>query len=135
MFMGSLNDQIADLLTRLRNASQARHRYIDVHYSKMKEAIVKILKEKGFVAHYLIKEEKKKGTMRIFLKYALQRDPVIHGLKRVSKCSLRQYVGCHEIPRVFGGMGISILSTSKGVMDGDRARALKIGGELLCLAW
>jgi len=132
--MGCLNDPIADLLTRIRNASQARHRYIDVHHSKMKEAIVKILKETGFVAQVLIKEEKKKVTMRIFLKYA-QRDPVIHGLKQVSKSSLRRYVGCHEIPRVFGGMGISIISTSKGVIDGEKARTLKIGGELLCLAW
>lgn len=88
--MGSANDPIADLLTRLRNASAARHLYIDVSYSKMKEAIVKILKEKGFVSHYLIKEEKKRGTMRIFLKYAAHREPVIHGLKRVSKPS---YIG------------------------------------------
>lgn len=133
--MGSANDPIADLLTRMRNASRAKHRYIDVCHSKMKEAIVKILKEKGFVAQYLIKEEKKRTTMRIFLKYASQRDPVIHGLKRASKSSLRQYVACREIPRVFGGLGISILSTSKGVIEGDKARELKVGGELLCLAW
>lgn len=133
--MGSLNDPIADLLTRMRNACQAKHCFIDIQHSKMKEAIVKILKESGFVAQYLIKEEKKKVTMRIFLKYASEREPVIHGLTRVSKCSLRKYVSCHEIPRVFGGMGISILSTSKGVMDGEKARELKVGGELLCLAW
>jgi small subunit ribosomal protein S8 len=132
--MGS-NDPIADFLTQVRNANQARHRFIDVHHSKMKEAIVKILKEKGFVAQYLIKEEKKKVTMRVFLKYASARNPVLHGLKRVSKVSLRQYVAYHEIPRVFGGMGISILSTSKGVVDGEKARELKVGGELLCLAW
>lgn len=133
--MGFVNDPIADLLTRLRNASSARHRYIDISYSKMKEAIVKILKEKGFVSQYLIKEEKKKGTMRIFLKYVTQREPVIHGLKRVSKPSLRKYVSCGQIPRVLGGMGISIVSTSRGVMEGDRAREQKVGGELLCLAW
>jgi small subunit ribosomal protein S8 len=133
--MGALNDPIADLLTRLRNGSRARHRYIDVSYSKMKEAVVKILKEKGFVAHYLIKEEKKKGTMRIFLKYAAQREPVIHGLRRMSKPSLRKYVSYGQIPRVLGGMGITIVSTSKGVMEGDMARQQKIGGELLCLAW
>ena len=133
--MGSVSDPIADLLTRLRNASQARHRYIDISYSKMKEAVVKILKEKGFIAYYLIKEEKKMGTMRIFLKYASQREPVINGLKRVSKPSLRKYVSFGQIPRVLGGMGISIVSTSKGVMDGDLARERKIGGELLCLAW
>lgn len=133
--MGSLNDPIADLLTRMRNASQAKHRYIDVQHSRMKEAIVKILKETGFVAQYLIKEEKKKVTMRVFLKYAAERAPVIHGLRRVSKCSLRQYVSHQEIPRVFGGMGISILSTSQGVIDGEKARELKVGGEILCLVW
>lgn len=133
--MGSTNDPIADLLTRLRNASKAKHRFIDVNHSKLKEAIVKVLKEKGFIAQYLIKEENKKTTMRVFLKYASQRDPVIHGLKRVSKCSLRKYVPYAGLPRVFGGMGISIISTSQGVMDGDKARELKVGGELLCLAW
>ncbi len=133
--MGSLNDPLADLLTRIRNASSARHLYVDVSHSKMKEAVVKILKEKGFVAHYLIKEEKKKGTIRVFLKYASQRKAIIHGLKRVSKTSLRQYVSYRDIPKVLGGMGISIVSTSKGVMEGDAAREQKIGGELLCLAW
>lgn len=133
--MGSLNDPLADLLTRLRNASQARHRFIDVGHSKMKEAVVKILKEKGFVAHYLYKEEKKIGTMRIFLKYASQREPVMRGLLRVSKPSRRKYISCGQIPRVYGGMGISIVSTSRGVMDGEMAREQKIGGELLCLAW
>lgn len=133
--MGSTNDPIADLLTRLRNASQARHRYIDIDYSKMKEAVVKILKERGFVAHYLVKEEKKRGTMRVFLKYTAQREPVIRGLKRVSKPSLRRYVSCAQIPRVLGGLGISIISTSRGVLSGDTAKEQKIGGELLCVAW
>ncbi len=131
--MGS--DPIADLLTRIRNASTARHRYLDVSWSKMREAIVKILKENGFVAHFLVKEENKKKTMRIFLKYTPQREPVINGLKRVSKPSLRRYVTHNEIPRVLGGMGISIVSTSSGVIDGKTARGKKIGGELLCLAW
>ena len=91
--------------------------------------------QKGFVAHYLVKEENRKGTLRIFLKYASLKDPVIHGLKRVSKPSLRKYVSCGQIPRVLGGMGISIISTSKGVMDGDQARQLNIGGEVICLVW
>ncbi len=101
--MGGVNDPIADLLTRLRNASMARRRYIDINYSKMIEAIVKILKEKGFVAQYLIKEEKKKGTMRIFLKYAEHREPVIRGLKRVSKPSLRKYVSYSQIQEYWVG--------------------------------
>jgi len=133
--MGCLNDPIADLLTRIRNASRARHRYVDVGFSKMKEAVIKILKEKGFVAHYLIKEEKKKGTLRVFLKYTPWREPVIKGITRVSKSSLRKYVSCQEIPNVFGGMGISIISTSMGVIDGHTAKEKKVGGELLCLAW
>ncbi|MCH9627626.1 MAG: 30S ribosomal protein S8 [Chlamydiales bacterium] len=131
--MGS--DPIADLLTRIRNASSAKHRYLDVDWSKMREAIVKILKENGFVAHYLVKEENKRKTMRVFLKYTSDRVGVIHGLKRVSKPSLRKYIPSQKIPTVLGGMGISIVSTSKGVVDGKTARELNIGGELLCLAW
>ncbi len=131
--MGS--DPIADLLTRIRNASSAKHRYLDVSWSKMREAIVKILKENGFIAHYLVKEENKRKTMRVFLKYTSDREGVIHGLKRVSKPSLRKYIPSQKIPTVLGGMGISIVSTSKGVVDGKTARELNIGGELLCLAW
>lgn len=133
--MGFINDPIADLLTRIRNACKAQHRYIDVGFSKMKEAIVKILKEHGYVAYYLVKEEKKKKTMRIFLKYTSKREPVINGLKRVSKPSLRQYVNYKDIPHILGDMGISIVSTSKGVLEGNEARELKVGGELLCYAW
>lgn len=131
--MGS--DPIADLLTRIRNAAQAKHLYLDIQHSRMLEAIVKILKLNGFIAHYLVKEENKRKTMRIFLKYAKNRESIINGLKRVSKPSLRKYVSCQEIPHVLGGMGISILSTSKGVVDGKMAREQNLGGELLCLAW
>lgn len=130
-----MNDPISDLLTRLRNASKAQHRFIDIQHSKILEAIVKILKETGFVAHFLVKEENKKGTIRVFLKYDEERSPVINGLQRVSKSSLREYVSFKEIPRVFGGMGIAILSTSKGVLSGKQAKEQKVGGELLCLAW
>lgn len=133
--MGSLSDPIADLLTRIRNASKARHRFVDIGHSKMKEAIIKILKEKGFVAYYLVKEEKKKGTIRVFLKYTPTREPLIKGITRVSKPSLRKYVSYQEIPNVFGGMGISIISTSGGIIDGKLAKEKKVGGELLCLAW
>lgn len=133
--MGSINDPISDLLTQIRNASKAEHRFIDISWSKMKEAVVKILKEKGFVAHYLIKEEKKKSTMRVFLKYADGRMSVVTGLKRVSKPSLRRYVSYRDIPRTMGGLGVAILSTSKGVVDGNYAREHKLGGELLCMAW
>lgn len=133
--MGSHHDPLADLLTRLRNASHARHLFIDVGHSKLKEAIVRILKDKGFIAHYLIKEGDKKGTIRVFLKYDGQRNPLIHGLNLISKQSMRRYVSYKEIPRIQGGMGISILSTSKGVMAGEDAKRSKVGGELLLAAW
>jgi len=131
--MGS--DPIADLLTRIRNASAAKHLYLDVRHSMMLEAIVSILRDNGFVAHFLVKEENKRKTMRIFLKYTANREAVIHGLKRVSKPSLRKYISCQQIPTVLGGMGISVISTSKGVVDGKTAREQNMGGELLCLAW
>ncbi len=131
--MGS--DPIADLLTRIRNASAAKHLYLDVWQSRMLEAIVKILKDNGFIAHYLVKEENKRKTMRIFLKYTANREAVIHGIKRVSKPSLRKYITTQQIPTVLGGMGISIISTSKGVVDNKTAREQNIGGELLCQAW
>jgi len=130
-----MNDPIADLLTRIRNASSARHRFLDVSWSRMRESLVKILKEQGYVAHYLVKEEKKRGTIRIFLKYGAGRKPVIQGLRRVSKPSLRRYVGAKKIPRVMGGMGMTILSTPKGLMDGKTAREQNLGGEVLCFAW
>lgn len=133
--MGSVNDPIANLLTKLRNAKNAEHRYIDIEWSKLKEEIVKILKDKGFVAQFLVKEEKKKKTMRIFLKYAPGRRSVFTEMKRMSKPSLRSYVTHQNIPYVMGGTGIAILSTSRGVMDGNKAREEKVGGELLCLVW
>ncbi|MCH9608713.1 MAG: 30S ribosomal protein S8 [Chlamydiales bacterium] len=130
-----IQDPISDLLTRIRNGCKAKHRYIEIPHSKFKEEVVKVLKQKGFVAHLLVKEEKGRGTMRIFLKYTDQREPVIKGLKRMSKLSLRRYVSHKDIPRVLGGLGISIVSTSKGVLDGEQARKDKLGGELLCIAW
>lgn len=130
-----MHDPIADMLTRLRNGNRALHRFVDIDWSKMKEAIVKILKEKGFVAHYLVKEEKKKKRVRVFLRYTPDRKPLIQGIKRVSKPSLRCYTAVQKIPTIRGGMGITILSTSEGVMEGALAREKKIGGELLCVAW
>lgn len=130
-----LHDPIADLLTRIRNGSSAKHRFVDVQHSGFKEAIVRVLQKKGLVAHYLVKEDKKKRTMRVFLKYAQEREPVISGLKRISRPSLRSYVTRDQIPRVFGGIGVAIISTSSGLMDGEEARAAGLGGELIALAW
>ena len=128
-------DPIADLLTRLRNANMARHRFVDMTHSKMKESIVKLLKEKGYIAHYLIKEVKGIGTIRVFLKYDNERNPVINGLRRVSKPSLRRYVSYKEIPYVLGGVGTVIMSTPKGLVDGKSARQQKVGGEVVAYVW
>lgn len=128
-----LHDPIADLLTRIRNAKQARQRFVDFRPSKLKVEIVKVLQTQGFVEKVLIDE--KQGKARLFLKYAEGREPVIKGLTRMSSPGLRRYVGYRKIPRVYGGMGIAILSTPGGVVDGETARQQKLGGELLCLVW
>ncbi|MEX0962008.1 MAG: 30S ribosomal protein S8 [Simkaniaceae bacterium] len=129
----TLSDPIADYLTRIRNAKRAKHRYVEVHFSKMKLAITKILGEEGFITHFLVNEEKR--VIRIFLKYNKNRESVIHDLKRVSKPSVRKYIPNQEIPRVLGGMGTAIVSTSKGVLSGKTAKKERVGGELLCLVW
>ncbi len=128
-----LHDPIADLLTRIRNAKNARHRFVDFRPSKIKMEIVKVLHEQGFVDKFLMNEEK--GQARVFLKYASNREPVIKGLDRMSSPSLRRYVGYRQIPKIYGGMGIAILSTPGGIVDGETARKNKLGGELLCLVW
>jgi len=129
----ALNDPIADLLTRIRNASAARHRYVDLFASNVKLNILKVLKEKGLIENYIVNEDSKKA--RAFLKYADDRDPLIAGLKRMSSPGLRRYLGYKSIPRIVGGMGLVILSTPKGIIDGETARKLKVGGELLCYIW
>lgn len=128
-----LHDPIADLLTRIRNAKNARHRFVDFRPSKIKMEIVRVLHEQGFVDKFMVNEEK--GQARLFLKYAGGREPVIKGLNRMSSPSLRRYVGYRTIPRIYGGMGVAILSTPDGVVDGETARKKKLGGELLCLVW
>lgn len=131
-----MSDPVSDFLTRIRNALQARHRYVDVPLSKLKQNIAVILKEQGFIENFLVKkDEKGRGTMRIFLKYRQGRNPVITGIKRMSKPGLRRYVACDDIPHFFGGLGLSIVSTSKGVLAGQEAQKQKVGGELLCIVW
>jgi len=132
----AVNDPIADFLTRIRNAQKAQHRYVDCSWSVMRQHLADILKNQGYVETYLVKQEnKQRGTLRVFLKYTEQRRPVIQGLKRVSRPGLRKYIGHQDIPQFYGGMGLSIVSTSQGVMAGNEARKRKIGGELLCLVW
>ncbi len=128
-------DPIADMLTRIRNANLARLDHVDVPASKMKISLARILKEEGFVKYYKTMKSQKKGLIRIFMKYGPNKEAVINGLDRVSKPGIRRYVGVEEIPRVRGGLGVAILSTSKGVMTGQECRRQRVGGELLCVVW
>jgi small subunit ribosomal protein S8 len=129
----AFNDPIAELLTKVRNAKDAQHRYVDLSFSKIKVKILEIIKNHGFIENFLVNEKEYK--IRIFLKYNKARESVIQGLDRKSKCGLRRYIGHREIPKVFNGMGIAIISTPQGVVDGETARNLKVGGELLCTVW
>lgn len=132
----AISDPIADFLTRIRNGLKAEHRYIDVPWSKLKESIAEILKNQGFVESYLVKHDnKQRGTIRVFLKYGMGRRPVIQGIKRVSKPGLRRYVSRKDIPHFYGGLGLSILSTSQGLLPGSEAIKRNIGGEILCMVW
>jgi small subunit ribosomal protein S8 len=133
----NVTDPIADMLTRIRNAGIARHPQVAMPSSKMREAIAAILKDEGFIKDYEILPGKLSSTLLLHLKYTRERRPVpvITGLMRVSKPGRRQYCGKSEIPRVRSGLGVAILSTSKGVMTGEQARRLGIGGEVLCYAW
>ncbi len=129
----AFNDPIAELLTKIRNAKNAQHRYVDLSHSKIKVKILEILKSHGFIENFLVDEAAYK--IRVFLRYTKTRESVIHGATRISTCGLRRYIGYERIPRVFNGMGIAIISTPKGVVDGETARNLKVGGELLCTVW
>ena len=129
----SMSDPIADFLTRIRNGLAAKKRWIDVPSSALKKRISLVLKEEKFINDFFfIKSDGNKETIRIFLKYDYNGDPVIENIKRVSKPGLRVYVGAGEAPRVLDGLGISIISTSKGVLSSKKAKQLGVGGELLC---
>ena len=128
------SDPIADMLTRVRNAIQARHPKVDVPASKLKTEIARILKEEGFIANYKVAEEGAKRTIKIYLKYA-NNSPVISAIERVSRPGCRVYVGQTDIPRVLGGLGINILTTPRGVMTGRQARREGVCGEILCEVW
>lgn len=130
-----ITDPIADLLTRIRNANSAKHETVDVPASNMKKAIVEILNEEGYIKGYKVIEDGKQGVIRITLKYGANKEKTISGLKRVSKPGLRIYAGADEMPRVLKGLGIAIVSTSKGIMTDKKARAEHIGGEVLAFVW
>jgi small subunit ribosomal protein S8 len=131
----AVTDPIADMLTRIRNAVMARHDSVPIPSSRMKLYITKILKQEGFISDYEVIGSRTQRQIKIVLKYAEKNQSIISGLKRVSKPGLRVYVQSTEIPRVYGGLGISIVSTSKGVMSGKKAWHQGVGGELLCYVW
>lgn len=131
----TISDPIADMLTRIRNAVMVRHDSVLVPSSRMKLSIARILREEGFIKNYEVLRGKPQRIIKIELKYGDRSRPLISGLERVSKPGLRVYVGRKEIPRVLGGLGVAIVSTSKGVVTGQRAWRQGIGGELLCYVW
>ena len=130
-----MSDVIADMLTRIRNANDAQHATVDIPASNMKKSIADILVEEGYVKGYQIVENGSQGLIRITLKYAEGKQKVIRGIRRVSKPGLRIYAGYEDMPKVMNGLGIAIVSTSKGIMTDKKARGLKVGGEVLAFVW
>ena len=130
-----ISDVIADMLTRIRNANDAKHDTVDIPTSNLKKSIAQILLEEGYIKNFQIVEDGKQGIIRVTLKYAAGKQKVIHGLRRVSKPGLRIYSNCEDMPRVMNGLGIAIVSTSKGVMTDKKARQNNVGGEVLAFVW
>ena len=130
-----ITDPIADMLTRIRNANNAKHDTVDVPASNMKKAIAQILLDEGYIKNFQLIDDGTQGVIRITLKYNAGKEKVISGLRRVSKPGLRVYAGAEELPKVLHGLGIAIVSTSKGVMTDKKARELHIGGEVLAFVW
>ncbi len=131
----TMTDPIADMLTRIRNAQMVRHAGVDLPSSKVKAAIAEILKQEGYIADYTVSKQKPQNQLNLQLRYTQTQEPVIAGLKRVSKPGLRVHVEKKEVPRAFGGVGISIISTSQGIMTGREAYRRGIGGELMAYVW
>lgn len=131
-----MTDPVADMLTRIRNGIQSHHDRVEMPASKLKVEVAKILKSEGFISNYkLVDEDKSQGTLRVYLKYSDDGEPVIHGIERVSRPGRRVYRNKQEIPRVLGGLGLAIVSTSKGVLAGHDAVKNGVGGEVLCQVW
>ena len=130
-----LTDPIADLLTRIRNANAVHHDKVEIPASKIKRAVVQILKEEGFVKDYEVLSDGKQGVLRVSLKYGPERDRVITGIKRISKPGLRVYAKKEQLPKVLGGLGIAIISTSQGIMSDKQARKTGLGGEVIAFVW
>ncbi len=130
-----ISDVIADMLTRIRNANDAKHATVDIPASNLKKSIAEILLDEGYIKSFQIVEDGKQGIIRVTLKYTAGKQKVIHGLRRVSKPGLRIYSNCEDMPRVMNGLGIAIVSTSKGVMTDKKARQNNVGGEVLAFVW
>ncbi len=130
-----ISDVIADLLTRIRNANDAKHETVDIPASNMKKAIVEILLTEGYIKGYQLIEDGKQGMIRVTLKYGQGKTKVLRGLRRVSKPGLRIYANAEQLPRVMNGLGVAIISTSKGIMTDKQARKANIGGEVLAFVW
>ena len=130
-----MSDVIADMLTRIRNASDAKHATVDIPASNVKKSIADILVAEGYVKSYQVIEDGKQGVIRVTLKYTNGKQKVIRGIRRVSKPGLRIYAGYEDMPKVMNGLGIAIVSTSKGIMTDKKARALKVGGEVIAFVW
>lgn len=130
-----ITDPISDMFARIRNAIVKLHEKVDIPSSKMKMEIAKILKEEGYIASYKITDDKKQGILRIYLKYTASGKPVLEGIKRVSKSSLRIYKGYEDMPKTVGGLGVTLVSTSKGLMTDNQARKEKVGGEIIGYVW
>ncbi|NLK07775.1 MAG: 30S ribosomal protein S8 [Firmicutes bacterium] len=130
-----MTDPIADMLTRIRNANSAKHDSVDIPVSKLKVEVARILKDEGYVRDYKVIDDGKHGFLRVYLRYGANKQLTISGIKRISKPGLRVYAKRDEIPRVLGGLGIAVLSTSHGVMTDKQARQARVGGEVLCYVW
>ena len=130
-----MSDVIADMLTRIRNANDAKHQTVDIPASNIKKSIAEILSNEGYIKGYQVIEDGKQGIIRVALKYGANKTKVIRGLKRVSKPGLRIYAGYEDMPKVMNGLGLAIVSTSKGLMTDKQARTLKVGGEVLAFVW
>jgi small subunit ribosomal protein S8 len=130
-----MTDPIADMLTRIRNANSVYHEKVDIPSSKIKQSVAQILKEEGFIKDYELVSDDKQGVLRVSLKYGANREKVITGIKRISKPGLRVYAKKDQLPRVLGGLGIAVISTSKGIMTDKQARKEALGGEVLAYVW
>ena len=131
----TMTDPIADMLTRIRNANTVGHETVEIPASKMKKAIAEILKEEGYITDFEVIEDDKQGMIKVTMKYGSNKERVISGIKKISKPGLKVYAKANEVPKVLGGLGIAIISTSKGIVSDKEARKLGVGGEVICYVW